>query len=57
MVKLLLENNADGNAANSILGRTPLHYAVEQGHKQCVEILLDYGADPYALDNQTKSSL
>ncbi|CDW87513.1 UNKNOWN [Stylonychia lemnae] len=32
------------------LGETPLHWAVKRGQTECVEILLNHGADPMAQD-------
>jgi ankyrin repeat protein len=43
-VKLLLDNNANVNARDSLNG-TPLHRAVQNGHVDVAKILIKYGAD------------
>lgn len=40
----LLRARADPNIRNSF-GSTPLHYACYGGHRECVRVLLDNGAD------------
>jgi ankyrin repeat protein len=44
IISLLLANNADINANNK-LHQTSLHFAIYNGHKNCVELLLKTGAD------------
>eukprot|EP00041_Stephanoeca_diplocostata_P019257 m.412441 g.412441 ORF g.412441 m.412441 type:complete len:744 (+) comp21256_c0_seq1:192-2423(+) len=45
----LLQSGADANAADTIGGYTPLHYAVAYtGNEACVSQLLRHGADVYA---------
>jgi hypothetical protein len=45
VMELLLEKGADGNACNK-WKETPLLIAANNGHKNAVEALLKYGADP-----------
>lgn len=40
VVELLLNNGSDSTALSKDMGRLPLHFAVEKGHNNCVEILL-----------------
>jgi len=44
-VKLLLGQNPDLVMSKDSEGKTPLHYAVLNGHKDVVELLLNYKAD------------
>ena len=39
IVRLLLENRADANRADTVLGDRPLRKAVEKGHVQIVSLL------------------
>lgn len=48
-VLMLLDSGADPNIAERT-GRRPLHIAVDQERFHIVEILLDRGADPWAID-------
>ncbi|CAB0036364.1 unnamed protein product [Trichogramma brassicae] len=48
MVKLLIEHGADVNA-KSLYGPTPLHLAVNNGHDNLIELLVDSGADNYLI--------
>ena len=48
-VKSLIEKGADINAKDTS-DRTPLHYAIEYGHKDFVELLIVNGADVNAKD-------
>lgn len=45
IMKLLLSENADPNIQDN-QGYSPLHLAAMSGCKECVLLLLDYGADP-----------
>ncbi|WP_213106047.1 ankyrin repeat domain-containing protein [Candidatus Protochlamydia amoebophila] len=36
-------------------GRTPLHTAMLSGNKQCINLLLERGADPCSVDNEGKT--
>lgn len=47
-VKLLIEAGININKAGEY-DYTPLHYSCMHGHKEVVEILLNAGANPYAL--------
>ncbi len=38
-------------------GQTPLHIAVDLGHRKCADLLLQYGANPNAVDNDGTSVL
>ncbi len=51
MADVLLANGADVNAKDKGAGRTPLHYAAEQNHREMVELLLARGADVNARDH------
>ncbi len=50
-MKALLAAGADVNTRDN-LGRTPLHYAAEQGYDRIVTALLAAGADAQAKDKQ-----
>lgn len=56
-VKELLARGADVNAQNPETSRTPLHLAVLYLSEECVEILLDFGADPEQLDKYNKTPM
>jgi hypothetical protein len=49
-VRMLLDFHADPNAAESN-GRRPLHIALDTEHFRIAELLLDRGADPWAVDH------
>ena len=49
-VSLLVSKGADVNAKNSD-GRTPLHWAVGNNLRECVEILISHGAEVNTQDN------
>jgi hypothetical protein len=53
---LLVECKLDPNT-QSFSGKRPLHYAVQFGHADCVELLLRHRADPEAKDNQQLTAL
>lgn len=56
IVKLLVENNADVNAASNT-SITPLHFAASTGNQEIIACLLDAGADVNATDKEGKSVL
>jgi ankyrin repeat protein len=37
--------------------KTPLHYASEAGHAPVVQLLMEYGADPFETDNCGRNAL
>ncbi|PKA59637.1 Acyl-CoA-binding domain-containing protein 2 [Apostasia shenzhenica] len=51
-----IENGASVNARDSE-GRTPLHWAVDRGHLEVVELLLRRNADANAKDNESQTPL
>lgn len=57
VVRLLLENKADPNKAESGLGHTPLHKASIDGNREFCELLLRYKANIYAQDKFGKQPL
>ncbi len=56
-VKIMLDSGADVNEKNAdwlnirYQDQTALHVAAERGHREIAEILMDYGADLYAVHN------
>lgn len=50
MVRELLQNGADVNAAGSRVGGTPLHGATPRNHIAVMRLLLESGADPSKAD-------
>ncbi len=48
-VKLALNNGADPNETNALLG-TALHTAASSGHLEIVQLLVEQGADPTRVD-------
>jgi ankyrin repeat protein len=48
---LLLEREASVNAANTTNLKTALHLASQHGHTDCVDILMDFGADAKMTDS------
>jgi hypothetical protein len=57
VVKLLLGKHLDVNAKNKRDGATPLHYAAAANSLECVELLLNAGASPNALDSNHANPL
>ncbi|CEM07957.1 unnamed protein product [Vitrella brassicaformis CCMP3155] len=55
ITKLLLAKGADVNARD-LYGRTPLHYACEDGQSNVVPLLLRNGADPHIQDTVGRKS-
>lgn len=47
VVASLIESGLDVNTVNSF-GRTPLHYAVDNGNPDVLTVLLEAGSDPIA---------
>ncbi|KAH0579595.1 hypothetical protein H2248_002446 [Termitomyces sp. 'cryptogamus'] len=56
-VRHLLEENADGNAAEDHHGKTPLHIAALHGHLDIAELLLNHNADVHARNSQVQTPL
>ncbi len=54
-LRLLLAMNASINFV--LNGTTPLHLAAEKGYSNIVQLLLDHGADPHALNAERKTPL
>jgi hypothetical protein len=50
IARLLLGAGARANACEALMGRTPLHYALAQGHWGAARALLEGGADPALRD-------
>ena len=44
-------------AFHNQLDMTPLHWAVEKGHEECVRVLLFYGAKPNSISRFNKTPL
>ena len=53
---MLIENGADIYAKNKY-GSTPLHQAIERGHKKVAQLLIENGADIYAMNNDKLTPL
>ncbi len=49
-MKLLIAKRAEVNSTTKWHGETPLHYAVEAGHRQIAELLIAEGADVNAMN-------
>jgi hypothetical protein len=54
-IKLLLDNGFDPNSADNF-GLTPLHYAVKNGNKTAITMLLRAGAKPDAMETSYGNS-
>ena len=50
LLEWLLCQGGDPNSGVSSSGGTPLHAAVSYGMTQCIQTLLDHGADVFAVD-------
>jgi hypothetical protein len=56
LVELLLDHGADANMGDNLIGRSPLHIAVEERHMDAARLLLQRGASVNAqggLDGRT----
>lgn len=51
LLEWLLYQGGNPNCGVSSSGGTPLHAAVTSGMTQCIQILLDHGADVFATDS------
>ena len=51
LLQWLLSQGGDPNCGVSSSGGTPLHAAVSSGMIHCIQILLDHGADVFAVDS------
>ena len=56
-VKQYLDGGGDVNAKDDFDGRTPLHYAVQLGHKEIVELLIANDADVNAKNKYGETPL
>jgi len=41
----LLDRHANVNARDNLVLNTPLHYASLNGHRRCIQVLIDHGAN------------
>ncbi|RLV59916.1 ankyrin repeat domain-containing protein [Parashewanella curva] len=57
IVKKLLVDGASVNTEGMKGQKTPLHIAAYKGNTEIVTLLLEYNADPYALDNDNNTPL
>lgn len=57
LLEWLLCQGGDPNCGMSSSGGTPLHAAVSSGMTQCVQILLDHGADVLAVDSSGTTAI
>ena len=57
MISLLLKHGGNPNITNYMFGRTPLQYAVDCGHLECVQLMVEHGGDPYLKDKQGKTAM
>ena len=48
---------ADPNRADDLLGRTPLHVAAREGHKEVVRLLIEGGAQQHLRDEYGNTPL
>lgn len=51
LLEWLLRQGGDPNCGVSSSGGTPLHAAVSYGMTQCIQVLLEHGADVFAIDS------
>jgi ankyrin repeat protein len=56
IVQYLLDNKADPNVQNSLLGKTPLHYAVDYNYSDITRLLLKAGASHQIKDKFDKNA-
>lgn len=54
---LLISRGANPNVQTLSSGASPLHYAVDYENPECVELLLQSGADPTIVDNDGETAL
>ena len=54
-VKLLLSKGFDPNSVDNF-GQTPLHYAVKDGNKSAIQLLLQAGANPNSTESYNGNS-
>ena len=57
IVEFALKSNANPNVLSKDSGFTPLHFAAQEGHKEIVQLLIDYKADLNAKDSFGNSPL
>lgn len=56
-MQLLLDRGANVNAETDDLRMTPLHFACKDGNVRGIKLLLEYGANPYAVDFHGRTPL
>ena len=57
VVRYLLEAGADTEVHGGRCSATPINIASFRGNEDVVKILLEYGADPHAMDNTPRSAI